>query len=168
METDSAKQFMTFFAKFETLRRNHRGLVNDKIRDEVADMVWSIRQRTSEFKISCPDRSIDDSSLREWLEALPVIAESYLKGSQEAHAMAKVLDLPSESIDILLQSFEKLRPVELAPRTEGTVFCIKQTQTEILWGKGQGRTMLLKEGNLDTLIQKLVAQKPSCATHTAE
>lgn len=109
VETNSKDQFSILFDRFDILRRRYRGLIRDQIGDEVADMVWVLTQKASELKVSIPQKSIDDISAKELLDMFPLIGDAFLENPQGAHIIAKTLDLPLESIDMLWPTLEKLR-----------------------------------------------------------
>ncbi len=111
IETDSKEQIILLLDKFNVLRIQYRGLINDKIMDEVADMLWMLRQKAQELAVSVPPKSIEDISAKELLDVLPLLGEMYLKNPQGAPAIARTLDLPPQSIEKLWPTFEKLRPI---------------------------------------------------------
>ena len=110
IETNSKEQFITLIGKFNTLRIQYRGLINDKIMDEVADMLWMLRLKARELELPEPPKSIEDVSAKELLEVIPLMGDMYLDNPQGAPAVAKTLDLPPESVEMLWSTFEKLHP----------------------------------------------------------
>lgn len=111
IETNSKEQIILLLDKFNTLRTQYRGLINDRIMDEVADMLWMLRQKAQELEVPVPPKSIEDISAKELLEVLPLIGDMYLKNPQGAPAIAKTLNLPPQSIEMLLPTFAKLHPI---------------------------------------------------------
>ena len=111
IETNSKEQIIILLDKFNALRTQYRGLINDRIMDEAADMLWMLRQKAQELEVPVPPKSIEDISAKELLEVLPLISDMYLKNPQGAPAIAKTLNLPPQSIEMLLPTFEKLRPI---------------------------------------------------------
>lgn len=163
METNSRDQFRILLDRFNLLRNKHRGLIKDQIEDEAADMVWYMGQKASELGIPQPEKSLEDVSLTEWLEAFPVIVEAYVEEPQQAYTLAKTLDLPEKSIEILWPSFEKLRPGRLTTRAE-PFFSNKIRATE-RWEWVCGRGITLSE---EPSPFYLPARKPSRATVAVE
>ena len=82
IETNSKEQFITLLDKFNILRTQYRGLINDRIMDEAADMLWMLRQKAQELEVPVPPKSIEDISAKELLEVLPLIGDMYLKNPQ--------------------------------------------------------------------------------------
>lgn len=111
IETNSKEQFITLLDKFDTLRIEYRGLITDRIMDEVADMLWMLRQKAQELKVPAPPKSIEDISAKELLGVFPLIGDMYLSNPQGPLSIARTLDLPLESIEMLWPTFEKLHPV---------------------------------------------------------
>jgi len=160
IETNSKEQFSILLGKFNTLRTQFRGLINDRIMDEVADMLWMLGQKAQELEVPGPPKSIEDLSAKELLEVLPLIGDMYLNNPQGAPAIAKTLGLPLESIERLWPTFEKLHPTvgtiteagEVIPpessgigaiigigildRAQPTNFDLKVAFSETLWVQG--------------------------------
>lgn len=141
VETRSAEEFAVLLERFETLTSEYRGLVYDKIKDEVTDMLWTLKQRAQELKVSARQKSIDDISARELLQFLPLLAEMYLSRPKEAPMIAETLDFPRESIEMLWPTFEKLRPAEeaMTEATIGIMLNVRPDEREV-WGLCKGGT----------------------------
>jgi len=107
VETDFKDQFTTLLNRFLTLRSKHRGLIRDNILDETEDMLSMLKHKASELEAPIPIKSIEDMSAKELLDVFPLITDTYLKNPQEAPAIARALDLPLESIEMLWSTFEK-------------------------------------------------------------
>lgn len=135
IETNSKEQIVILLDKFKALRTQYRGLINDRIMDEVADMLWMLRQKAQELEVPVPPKSIEDISAKELLEVLPLISDMYLKNPQGAPAIAKTLNLPPQSIEMLLPTFEKLLPIM------GTITEAEAMTPEI---SGMGATIEIK------------------------
>lgn len=111
IETNSKEQIIVLLDKFNTLRTQYRGLINDRIMDEVADMLWMLRQKAQELEVPVLPKSIEDISAKELLEVLPLLGDMYLQNPQRFPAIAKTLNLPPQSIEMLFPTFAKLHPI---------------------------------------------------------
>lgn len=109
IETVSKEQFIHLINRFETLRIQYRGLIKDRIIDEVTDMLLMLRQKALELEVQIPKKSIDDISAKELLDLFPLISEMYLNNPQRVDYIANTLDFPLESIEMLLPTFKKLQ-----------------------------------------------------------
>lgn len=109
VEVDAKEQFNTCFNKFENLRTQYRGLIKDKIDDEVNDMNAILKQIALELELPVPPRTLDDISTKELLDIVPLIVDIYMKNPQEVQNIANVLDFPKETVEKLLSTFEKIR-----------------------------------------------------------
>jgi len=111
IETNSKEQIILLLDKFNALRTQYRGLINDRIIDEVADMLWMLGQKAQELEVPVLPKSIEDISAKELLEVLPLIGDMYLQNPQGFPAIAKTLNLPPQSVEMLLPTFAKLHPI---------------------------------------------------------
>ena len=118
IETNSKEQFIILLDRFDALRTEYRGLINDRIMDEVTDMLSMLRQKAPELEVPVPPKSIEDVPAKELLEVFPLIGDMYLSDPQGARVVAKTLDLPLESIEMLWSTFEKLHRVRGRVTTE--------------------------------------------------
>lgn len=112
MECNSNEQFVDLLDRFGNLRAANRGSISDHIDDEVNDMLWLLREKAEEFNVPLPQRSIEDLSARELLDALPLMSDMYLNNPQEASVGAEMLDFPRDTMVRLWSTFQKLHPVE--------------------------------------------------------
>ena len=109
IETNSQENFIDLLDKFHTLSTEYQWIINDRIKDEHADMLWILRQKALELNVPITPRSIDEISARELLENLPLISDIYRRNPQEAPNAIKTLNLPPQSVELLLKTFEKLQ-----------------------------------------------------------
>lgn len=109
VETVPKERFIYLINRFETLRIQYRGLIKDRIIDEVTDMLLMLRQKALELVVQIPKKSIDDISAKEFLDIFPLISEMYLNNPQRINYIANTLDFPLESIEMLLPTFKKLQ-----------------------------------------------------------
>ena len=142
IETESKDQFKILLEKYDVSRKKHRGLIKDQIEDEVADMSWLMRQKASELDLPVPEKTIEEISLKEWLEVFPVIVDSYVKDPREAHLMAETLGLPKKSIEIVWPSLEKLKSVKLTTQVSSSYAVL---ETGKIWAWRGGEAAIARE-----------------------
>lgn len=109
IETMSKELFIQLITEFVSLRKEYCGLINDRISDEVTDMLLMLRQKALELEVPVPKKSINEIPTKEFLDVVPLIAEMYLNNPQEITHIADTLDLPLESVKTLLPTFKRLQ-----------------------------------------------------------
>lgn len=142
IETESKDQFKILLEKYDVSKKKHCGLIKDQIEDEVADMSWLMRQKASELDLPVPEKTIEEISLKEWLEVFPVIVDSYVKDPREAHLMAETLGLPKKSVEIVWPSLEKLKSVKLTTQVSSSYAVL---ETGKIWAWRGGEAAIARE-----------------------
>jgi len=133
VETASPEQYAILLDRFERLTSEYHGLVYDKIKDEVTDMLWTLRQKAQELKVPVRPKSIDEISAKELLQALPLLAEIYLSRPKEAPMIAETFEFPPDSIKMLWPIFEKLRPTEEIVTEDAVGITFAFVPSEKMW-----------------------------------
>jgi hypothetical protein len=102
-------EFEKTFVKFETIRTGHRGIIKDGIQDEVTDMTSLLRKRASELGVSLGEKTINEFSAEEMINAIQLIGHVYVENPMEAEAFAvKDLGLPADALKPVIQTFKNL------------------------------------------------------------
>jgi hypothetical protein len=109
LEATSRNEFKNAFAKFETIRVGHQGMIKDGIRDEAADMTSLLRKKASELGVPLEERTMNEFSGEEMINAIQLIGHVYVENPMEAETFAeKDLGLPSDVLKPIIQTFKSL------------------------------------------------------------
>jgi hypothetical protein len=109
LETTSGNDFENTLAKFETIRLRHQGLIKDGIQDEITDMASLLRKRASELGVHVKERTINEFSGEEMINALQLIGHVYVENPIEAERFAvRDLGIPADVLEPIIQTFKNL------------------------------------------------------------
>lgn len=121
LEAASPNEFKTMLDKFEEIRIAHRGLIRDRINDEIADMSSMLKNKASDLGFSLAAKSISDFSAEEMINAVQLVGHLYAENPVQAETFAlKDLDLPVDALKPVIETFQNLCFVKEAHTMAGT------------------------------------------------
>ncbi len=109
LESDSPEGFRVMQSKFETIRKNHLGLIRDGIQHEVIDMEVSLKSKGEQLGIFIEAKTVDDLSGKELLDAIELVGNVYAENPVQAELLAaKDIGLPVEAVKPIVATFKNL------------------------------------------------------------
>jgi len=102
--------FRQFLNQFLTERREHYGLINDTIQNEVDTMLQSLAEKSIEFHIPFPSDTIDMIRPTQMLEILPnIVTELFIKRADPSEIMNKY-NVPIEIPNVIRDAYNFVMP----------------------------------------------------------
>lgn len=109
IEATSIEDFRAFYEKFETLKNRNLGIIRDEIQTEVQDMVTLLSERAAELGVQVRQKSIDDFSAQEVVDALGVMGHIYSENPEQAELFAqRDIGLPMDVLKPIIGTFKDL------------------------------------------------------------
>lgn len=109
METESKSLFSNLIDKFDTIRRLYRGLVIDRLNDEVSEMLFTLESKANTLGLPFPEKSISDISAEQLIDVLPLLVMEFKRNPGAPEIAAGNLRFPLNGIRSMWTSFSDLQ-----------------------------------------------------------
>ena len=109
LEAASIDDFKTAFAKFESIRTRHLGMIRDGIQNEVTDMTTFLKDKAKELEVPISAKRINEFSAEETLNAIQLIGHVYSENPIQAEVFAKQdVGIPEDFLKPVIETFRNL------------------------------------------------------------
>ena len=109
METESKSLFSNLIDKFDTIRRLYRGIVIDRLNDEVSEMLFTLESKANTLGLPFPEKSISDISAQQLIDVLPLLVMEFKRNPGAPEIAASKLRFPVNEVRSLWTSFSDLK-----------------------------------------------------------
>lgn len=148
METESKSLFSNLIDKFDTIRRLYRGIVIDRLNDEVSEMLFTLESKANTLGLPFPEKSISDISAQQLIDVLPLLVMEFKRNPGTPEIAATNLRFPVNEVRSLWTSFSDLKvkqkteweecfintvAFEPSPHSEAGQFVISAVRARDLW-----------------------------------